>query len=180
MELIQGIKERRSVRKYKDETVPKEVLEEIVEIARYAPSWANLQIARYNFVEDKEIIKRLANEAVNDFVYNNKTLLRASGVMVLSYVTGKSGKKEEVGLEQDSEMWEAFDSGIACQTFCLAAYGKGVDTLIMGVIENEKISQIIGLPEGEKVAALVVYGYSDNKDQKVPPRKTVEELSRFL
>ena len=46
MDLIQGIKERRSVRKFKDTPIPREIIREIVEIASYAPSWKNTQTAR--------------------------------------------------------------------------------------------------------------------------------------
>ena len=56
MDAITMIKERRSVRKYKDEKVDRETMREIVDIARWAPSWVNYQIARYTLVDDEEII----------------------------------------------------------------------------------------------------------------------------
>jgi len=45
MDAIDMIKERRSVRKYRDGKVDRKTMEEIVEISRWAPSWANTQIA---------------------------------------------------------------------------------------------------------------------------------------
>ena len=53
MNTIDCIKSRRSVRKFTEEKVPHEVLEQLVELARWAPSWKNTQIARYVAVEDK-------------------------------------------------------------------------------------------------------------------------------
>ena len=47
MQLIDGIKTRRSVRKFEDKKVPHEVLEQIVEAAAFAPSWKNSQTVRY-------------------------------------------------------------------------------------------------------------------------------------
>ena len=47
MQLINGIKERRSIRKYKSDKVSKETIEKIIDAARYAPSWKNSQTARY-------------------------------------------------------------------------------------------------------------------------------------
>ena len=61
MDAITMIKERRSVRKYKDEKVDRETMREIVDIARWAPSWVNYQIARYTLVDDEEIIKEIDN-----------------------------------------------------------------------------------------------------------------------
>ena len=92
MDAIEMIKERRSIRKFKDKKVDREIMREIVDISRWAPSWVNYQIARYTLVDDEEIIKKLATEGVNGFVYNIDTLKNAKGVAILSFVKGKSGK----------------------------------------------------------------------------------------
>ena len=49
---MQLLKERRTIRKYTDEKVSREDINAIMEATRLAQSWANLQIARYTFVED--------------------------------------------------------------------------------------------------------------------------------
>ena len=64
MELITAVKERRSIRKFQDKKVPRELLEEIVNISAYAPSWKNTQVARYVIVDDEATIKALATEEV--------------------------------------------------------------------------------------------------------------------
>jgi nitroreductase len=181
MDAIEMIKERRSVRKFKNEKVDREIMKEIVSVSRWAPSWANYQIARYTLVDNEETIKTLATDGVKGFVYNIKTLKNAKGVAVLSFVKGKSGKLDDYGdLEaSNSHVWEVFDAGIACQTFCLAAHAKGIGTCIMGVIDEDSISEIIGLPEEETVAAIIVYGYEDGHPPATP-RKDVEDIMRFV
>ena len=77
MDAIKMIEERRSVRKFKDEKVDRETMKEIMSITRWAPSWANFQVARYTLVDDEDIIKRLGTEGVNGFVYNVDTLKNA-------------------------------------------------------------------------------------------------------
>lgn len=180
MDAVKMITERRSVRKFKNEKVDREIMKEIVSLSRWSPSWGNLQVARYTLVDDESVLKRLGAEGVNGFIYNVNTLKKAKGVAVLSYVKGKSGKldKEEYATSK-AGTWEVFDAGIACQTFCLAAYAKGVGTCIMGVFNDEKISEIVNLPEGESVAALIVYGYEDGHPSATP-RKDVEDLLRFV
>lgn len=182
MDAITMIKERRSVRKFINEKVARETMREIVSISRWAPSWANYQIARYTLVDNEEIIQKLATDGVKGFVYNINTLKNAKGVAVLSFVKGKSGKLEQYGVEEspDAHVWEAFDAGIACQTFCLAAHAKGVGTCIMGVIDEDSISEIVGLPEEETVAALIVYGYGEGEHPAPTTRKEVEEILRFV
>ncbi|MGQ1786499.1 MULTISPECIES: nitroreductase family protein [unclassified Saccharicrinis] len=181
MDAIEMIKERRSVRKFKDEKVGHETMKEIVELARWAPSWGNFQVARYTLVDNRTVIEKLAADGVDGFVYNVNTLKEAKGVAVLSFVKGKSGKldKDEY-VTSKANVWEVFDAGIACQTFCLAAHAKGVGTCVMGVINDEKISGIVGLPEEETVAALIVYGYEEGEHPKPTPRKSVEEIMRFV
>lgn len=181
MDAIGMIKERRSVRKYKEEKVDRKIMKEIVEISRWAPSWANTQIARYTLVDNEETIERLTAVGVQGFTYNMNTLKKAHGVAVLSFVEGKSGRLDKYGDFDSSKahFWEAFDAGIACQTFCLAAHAKGVGTCIFGVIDETAIAEIVGLPEEETVAALIVYGYEDGHPEP-PPRKRVEDILRFI
>ena len=181
MDAIAMIKERRSVRKYQNEKVDRKTMEEIVEIARWAPSWANFQIAQYTMVDDAETIAKLTTEGVQGFSYNINTLKNAHGVAVLSFVRGKSGKLDQYGDfdSSNAHLWEAFDAGIACQTFCLAAHAKGVGTCIFGVIDDDAIAGIVGLPEEETVAALIVYGYEDGHPEPTQ-RKAVEEILRFV
>ena len=182
MDAIDMIKGRRSIRKFKDEVVDKKVMEEVLEVAKYAPSWANFQIARYNFITDPTLIAKIADEGVHGFVYNKSTLDNAKNVLVLSFTKGKSGKLDPDSDEYSTakaQAWEMFDAGIACQTFCLAAYEKGLGTCIFGVIDDKAISKIIDLPEGETVGTVIVYGYP-NEEVSASPRKSVDEISRFM
>ena len=157
-------------------------MEQIIELSRWAPSWANTQVARYTLVEDEQKIASLADGGVKGFVYNINTLKNAKGVAVLSYVKGKSGNLDKLGQESDSSSnpWESFDAGIACQTFCLAAHIYGVGTCIMGVVDQENIAKIIDLPSNESVAALIVYGYEDGEHAAPTPRKEAEAISRYI
>ncbi len=182
MDAVKLLIERRSVRKYKPEIVDKAIMRDIAEVAKFAPSWANLQIARYTFITDENIIASIAKEGVNGFSYNVKTLNYAKNVAILSYVKGKSGKlhDEQAGYATSKgQGWEMFDAGIACQTFCLAAHEKGVGTCIFGIIDDEAIAKIIDLPDDETVAAVITYGYPI-EEREAPPRLDVDEIVRFI
>ena len=96
MNAVEMIKERRSIRKYTSEIVPAEVMEEVIDAARFAPSWGNYQIARYNLVTNEDMIKEIGATGVHEFIYNVKTLKYAKNVLVLSYVKGKSGKMDNI------------------------------------------------------------------------------------
>ena len=63
-----------------------------------------------------------------------------------------------------------FNAGIAAQTFCLAAHEKGIGTCIMGIFDEYKIADVIGLPENQKVGVIIAAGYPD-EEPTAPPRK---------
>lgn len=176
-EMITG---RRSIRKYKEELVSREDIQAIMEEARFTQSWGNTQVARFTFVQDPTVIEKLAHDGVKGFVYNVDTLKKAKNVLVLSFVEGKSGKLDETGYATSKEnVWEVFDAGIACQTFCLTAFAHDVGTCVMGVIDDKKIGEIVGLPKEETVAAMITFGYPDEKGNPTT-RLSVDELCRFI
>ncbi len=179
MEAKECIKTRRSVRKYTDELVPQETVREIVELASYSPSWKNTQVIRYILVENENLIAQIANEGLMDFPLNVKTVSRAKQLMIITKKDGICGYEKDGSFSTSKEEnWEMFDAGIATQTFCLAAWDKGVGTVILGVFDDTKVGEIIGIPEGQTVAAIVVLGYPAFAPD-MPPRKSVEDLLTF-
>ena len=141
MDLVTGIKERRSIRKFQDKKVPRELLEEIVNISAYAPSWKNTQVARYMIVDDEQKIAELANEKVAYGVEGIVAALKgAAAILILTYVKGRSGYERDGSFSTKKEdRWQMFDAGIAAQTFCLVAHEKGLGTVIQGYFDEDVI-----------------------------------------
>ncbi len=180
MEALKCIETRRSIRKFKDTKISHETMEEIVKAASYAPSWKNTQITRYVVVESDELKSKIANEGVLGFTYNTGTIERAAALVVVTMIGGRCGYERDGSYTTSKEdRWEMYDAGVASQTFCLAAHDKGVGSVIMGIFDEEKIAELIGLEEGRKVAALIAVGYPDEAPE-LPKRKEVGELVRFL
>ncbi len=120
MDGITMIKERRSVRKFNNEKVDRNTMKEIVSISRWAPSWANYQIARYTLVDDEVTIKKLTTDGVKGFVYNINTLKNAKGVAVplqalLSFL---AYMHFGIGLREDDAYWNVADPGWAYGLYC--------------------------------------------------------------
>lgn len=55
MQIDECIKGRRSVRKYSEQEISNEVLAELVDLARFSPSWKNTQVVRYHVVKNQDI-----------------------------------------------------------------------------------------------------------------------------
>ena len=176
MELVKGIKERRSIRKYTDEKVSAAQVEEIVDIARFAPSWKNSQSVRYILVLDEALKAKIADEAVMGFEGNKNIIKNAPALVILTTVDKRAGYERD-GSESTSkgEHWQSFDAGIAAEAFCLAAYEKGFGTVIMGIYDEAVVQGLAGVPEGQKVSALISLGRAAEEPQ-APKRKEVADL----
>lgn len=176
MELIEGIRTRRSVRKFTDQEVTKEQIEEIVEIARFAPSWKNSQSVRYMLILNKEIKDRIASEAVMGFDWNTTIIKGAPALILVNTVDKRAGyEKDGTPSTSKGEHWQSYDAGIASATFCLAAFEKGLASVILGIYDEEKIREIAGVPEGQKVSAIIPIGYA-NEEPQAPRRKETADL----
>lgn len=180
MTVEEGIKSRRSVRKFTDKKVDKETIEAIIETCRFSPSWKNSQTPRYIVIENESVKNKIAEECVLNFAYNEKNIKACKSLVIVSYV------KDICGFEKDGsystpkgDHWEMFDAGIATQSFCLAAHEKGVGTVILGVFDDAKVAEAISLPSDQKVAALIPIGYSDGTPA-APKRKEVDEILSFI
>lgn len=175
------IKERRSVRKYSDKEIDNSVLEEIVDLARFSPSWKNTQVVRYHVIKNADIKQKIAENCVLNFDFNAKTIIRCKALVIVSVVKGISGYEKDGSFSTSQEdRWEIFDAGIATQTFCLAAHSKDVGSVILGVFDEQKIREYIDIPENERVTSLIALGYPLETGKAAPPRKNVDELLKIV
>ena len=69
---------------------------------------------------------------------------------------------------QKEDRWQNFDSGIAAQTFCLAAKERGLGTVILGYFDEAEIAKVMEIPEGQGVGALIAIGYPAEEPAPVP------------
>ena len=185
MNTIDCIKSRRSVRKFTEEKVPHEVLEQLVELARWAPSWKNTQIARYVAVEDEALKNRIAEEAT--IPWNEGIIKGAPVLMVMTYVEKRCGYERDGSFSTSKgDRWQNFDCGIAAATFELAAHELGLGSVVLGIFDDiyalgakfklaVQIVAALELPEGMGVACLMPLGYPAEAPG-APKRKEVAEL----
>lgn len=83
---------RRSVREYRKKAVPREVLEEILELARYSPTASNTQNVAYTVVTDPDILRRVSKRIFNLALKTNNALQKRPGKYLL-----KTFKKTNIG-----------------------------------------------------------------------------------
>ena len=180
MDAIECIKTRRSVRAYKEDAISRDTIREIIDIARMAPTWKNSQTLRYVVVDNKDVIKRIAEEATLGFEHNNGIISKCAALVVLTQINGRCGYEKDGSFTTSKGAgWEMFDAGVAAQTFCLTAHEKGIGSCILGIFDDKKVAEIIGLEDGKTVATLIPIGYPESAPNPTP-RKEVDDLLSFI
>ena len=172
------IKGRRSIRKFADTPVSRDVIADIVETASYAPSWKHTQITRYIAV-DGERKDKIADECTSAYAKNGEIIKNAPMLIAVTFIKNRSGFERDGSYSTPKEGgWQMFDAGVASEAFCLAAYEQGLGTVIMGIFDEAKAASLLEVPEERELVALIPIGYPA-ESPAAPKRKSVEELLSF-
>ena len=181
MELLELIKGRRSVRRYKPTPVKDEDLDAILEAARWAPSWANNQCWQFIVVRDPQVRGKLA-EALRykaDATNPATSAVRDAPVVIVACAElGKSGCYKGEPLTSKGDWWYMFDTALALQNMTLMAHSLGLGTVHTGWFDAEKAAQILEVPQNIAVVELVPLGYPDEQP-KAPRRKELSETVSY-
>ena len=177
MNVTECLKTRRSIRRYKAEPVDHSVIDSIVSLASYSPSWKNTQITRYIAIEDPSLLTEIADRYTPE--YNSNIIRQAPMLIAVTFKKGRCGYERDGSFTtKKGDRWQMFDVGVACQSFCLAAWDHGLGTVIMGVFDEDGISKLLDLPEDQELAALIAIGHPDI-EPAAPKRKSVDELLQY-
>jgi nitroreductase len=156
MDFIEAIKARKSIRNFLDKKVESETLSNILEIARLAPSFFNRQEYRFVIVQDKIIKNNLVKNA------NCPTFVDESPVLIVC-----CGKPIQP-MENSDHSSYIIDATIALNYVTLAAIEHGLGSCWISIYDEDKLKQILGIPEQINVIALVSLGYP----KKIPKSET--------
>ena len=174
MELQEAVKTRRSIRSYKKDNISDELINEIFELVKMSPSWANSQCWEFVVVRDEDIKNKLI-ETMPEKNPARKACIDAPVLIVALGKKGVSGFKKGEPMTDKGDNWYMFDVGVAMQTFSLVVHDMGLGTVILGLFDAEKAGEIIGVPDNVAVVAMAPLGYPA-KDSKCPPRKEIKQF----
>ncbi|MEW6110111.1 MAG: nitroreductase [Nitrospirota bacterium] len=153
MDILDIIKTRRSIRRFQDKALPDELIENILEAGRWAPSGLNNQPWRFAIIKDagiKQAFSRLTH--YGNIVTNAKVLIAVFLDNAESY--NRTKDIQAVG---------------ACiQNMLLEAHSLGLGAVWLGEIikSNEPIREILGLNANLELMAVLALGYPDEKPKK--------------
>ena len=163
MDFNDVILNRRSIRKFTQDTIPDEKIKKIIDAGRLAPTWANKQGVRYIIVKDKSLIKEIADGITQKWTENVPMLI------VVCIAPNGSGKN------MNNLEYFTVDAAICMEHIILAATNEGLGTCWIGWFDEQKIKDTLSIPEKVRVIALTPLGYSRYTPRE-QQRKPIEQI----
>lgn len=167
MDIYEAIAARRSIRRYQPDPVEEEKVTRVLDAARLAPSWKNLQCWRFIVVR-ADAGKAGILSGFDDTNPGKKGITAAPVVIVLCadpQASGTMGDKD----------YYLVDAGIAMQNLMLAARAEGLGTCWLGEFDENPVKAALGIPATWKIVGMTPLGYPD-QDPRPRPRKALEEI----
>lgn len=178
MEFQEVITSRRSIRKYDPEKkVEESLIKELIHAAVLAPSWKNSQTGRYHCVMSESLLDTFKKECLPAF--NAQSVKDAPVLIVSTFVKNRSGF-ERSG-EETNELgngWGIYDLGLQNENLLLKAKELGLDSLVLGIRDAEKIRELLSIPQNEAIVSVIAVGYGAQAAER-PKRKTAEDIAVF-
>jgi nitroreductase len=166
MDVLETIKERRSIRSYKDTDIEEEKLKKVLDAARLAPSASNRQEWKFIVVRDAETRAQLAG-----MTYGQRFVGGAPIVIVACATEGKS-------IMTCGQPTHTVDVSIACSFMILEAWEQGLGTCWLGTFNEVEVKKLLGIPEHMRVVTMTPLGYP-NEAPAQRPRKAFEQVVSF-
>lgn len=165
--LLALLRSRRSIRRYRPDPVPDEMLEQVLEAGRWAPSASNRQPWVFVVVRDPEVRRLVAQNAAYYFI----RWAHVSDAPVIIALCGDARNR----------IYRQFlheDIGLAGAQMMLQAAALGLGTCWVGGLDRKAIARILKLPEGFEVVGLLTLGFPA-EDPPPPGRKPLEQIVHY-
>jgi len=172
-ELMQN---RRSVRKYSPDPVPRELIDRCIEAARLAPSACNGQPWYFIVVDNTEDKNRLCEAAFGGIYSSNKFVRKAPVIIVV--VTDERSYQTKAGGFFRNIKYALVDIGIAGEHLALQATELGLGTCWLGWFSERGVRKALNLPKSTKIDILFSLGYPADSERP-KNRRTLDEIRKY-
>lgn len=192
--LLDIIKGRRSIRRFKSIPLPKEYLDFVLEAARWAPSAGNRQSWRFIVVTENEMRQRIGQiyqqirggelkSLPADSPYYKAVSERLKTNFYRDMFTEAPVHIVVCGIPKESFHMRTYvqDCAIAIQNVLLEAYALGLGLVYINFDRPEhenlvkQIQKLLEVPEEMKIVAILPLGYPDEQPA-APPRKELDKI----
>ncbi|MBE0466166.1 MAG: nitroreductase family protein [Candidatus Desulforudis sp.] len=170
--ILQAIQNRSSIRRFRPDPVPRELLDQLVEAARWAPNAGNLQPWHFYVVTTPDRRRCLAQAALKqDFV---------AAAPVCIVVCAEPDRSASHYRERGRTLYCYQDTAAAAQNILLAATAAGLGSCWVGAFHEDRVVACLGIPRGRIPVALIPIGYPDREPENRTHRRPVEDIATFI
>ena len=174
--MIQGQLNHRTIREFKNESIPTEIFEQLIKVARRTPTASGMQASTIIRVTDPEKKKEIAAVCKQEYVARAPELLILVADQYRNYKIAEGKECHEPSARNIDGFFSAFtDACITTQNIVNAAESMGLGAVYLGSILNdaEKIIEILNLPELTMPVVGLGLGYP-NQNPQLKPRMEME------
>ncbi len=170
MNVLEIIKNRRSIREFTDQGIPENALHDLIDALLWAPSAGNLQSRKFHFVFGRDTKIRLAKAALGQMFIS-----RAPLVVVACTDSRISTRYGDRGVN----LYSIQDAAASVMNMMLVAHELGLGSVWVGAFNEFDVFEILDLPENLRPVAIIPVGYPA-RTPPAPPRVRKEEAITFL
>lgn len=161
-ELLQLMKDRRSIRAFTQDPVPDEVIHMILEAGQWCQSASNKQPWRFIVIKDAALIKKLCKMAK----YGN--FIDKASIVIAIVASKKTAPK-----------WHVQDTSMASHQMCLMAWALGIGTCWIGAMDRDKAGTLLGLSKDEFLTTVLPFGFPASIPAPTT-RKNLDTIVSFI
>ncbi len=170
MNLKDGLQGRRSVRRYEEKAVPRDMVAELIEMAETAPSAGNLRARKYVVVTRPEMKKALAVAA-----YGQRPVEAAPLLIVVCADVGRSSAR----YGDRGSLFSIQDATAAIMCILLAAHDLGLGACWVGAFDDALVREALQLEERILPVAIISLGWPA-ESPPAPPGRSQEEAANWI
>jgi nitroreductase len=170
-DIIDAIKERRSIREFEERDIPDATIGRLLESAHLAPSAGNLEPWKFVVVKRDDIKEQLTQAA-----YDQNSLHSAPVCIVVCAEPGRSAAKYG---QRGADLYCLQDTAAAAENILLTATGYGLGSCWVGAFDEKAVIDSLGLDSDLRPVVLIPIGYARKEAAEIP-RRPVDEVTLVI
>jgi len=167
LDIVDAIKNRRSIRAFGNQPVSDQEVERLIEAARWAPSAGNIQPWEFIIVRKPKIKRGLALAALG------QTFIEEAPVVIV--VCADPQRSSPRYGSRGTDLYCLQDTAAATQNILLTAQAMGLATCWVGAFNEEEAKEVLKMPAQMRPIAIIPVGHAA-ETPKMRPRRPLSEI----
>ena len=171
-DVFECMKDSHSIRQFKTDPIPDNVLTRILEAACWAPSAGNLQPWYFYVVKNQQLKDKIFE------VSFEQTQIKQAPLLII--ILADPSRSNERYKERGAQLYCLQDTAAAAQNMLLAAEALDIGACWIGAFDEVKVQTLLEASPRLRAVAMLAIGYSDEKERQTKERLPVAEVTKII